>query len=322
MIISITGTPRTGKTSVAKALARRLGWRLVGLNQLAQEKKLYLGYDKARKSRIVDLRKLRAEVTRLSKKHKNLILESHYSHDMPCDIVVILRANPGELRKRMRRAGWPKRKIEENIEAEIMEVVKGEALVKGILVDDKGARFVGEDNYGIWIGKEIIRRHPVSYLLIDQPIWDSLHEKSKGYLVVKAQADSIAELAKALNINLDVLQNTVNFYNEHAAKGQDPAFLKDEHYVVPLKQGPFRALDFSAAQVHLLTTGGLRINSKCNVLDAQGKPVPGLYAAGRNAFAVSAEHYPASGSSLGEGMIFGRIAGKTVAAEKAWDKKA
>jgi 3-oxo-5alpha-steroid 4-dehydrogenase len=196
----------------------------------------------------------------------------------------------------------------------------GEGLVKGILVDDKGTRFVGEDNYGIWIGKEIVRRHPVAFLVIDQPIWDSLHEKSKGFLVVKGKADTIADLAKALNINLDALQNTVDFYNEQAAKGQDPAFSKDEHYLTPLKQGPFRALDFSSAQVHCFTTGGLRINSKANVLDAQGNPVPGLYAVGRNAFAVSAENYPASGSSLGEGMIFGRIAGRTAAADKAWDK--
>jgi adenylate kinase len=128
MIISISGTPKTGKTSVAEALAKKLGWRLVSLNQLAQEKRLYLGYDKARRSRIVDLKKLSAEVRRLSKSQKNLILESHYSHDMPCDVVVILRTNPKELRKRMSRKGWPRRKIEENVEAEIMEVVKSEAL--------------------------------------------------------------------------------------------------------------------------------------------------------------------------------------------------
>jgi adenylate kinase len=128
MIISISGTPKTGKTSIAKELAKKLGWRLVSLNQLAKEKNLYLGYDRSRKSRIVDIKKLRAEVRSLSRSHKNLILESHYSHDMPCDIVVILRTNPGELRKRMKKAGWSRRKTEENVEAEIMEVVREEAL--------------------------------------------------------------------------------------------------------------------------------------------------------------------------------------------------
>ncbi len=143
MIISISGTPKTGKTSVAKALAKKLGWRLVSLNDLAKEKKLYMGYDRARKSRIVDLKKLRAEVRKLCRLHKNLILESHYSHDMPCDVVVILRTNPGELRKRMKKAGWSKKKIEENVEAEIMEVVKGEALEKArkvLEIDTTGRR--------------------------------------------------------------------------------------------------------------------------------------------------------------------------------------
>ncbi len=154
MIISISGTPQTGKTSVAKALAKKLGWRLVSLNQLAKEKKLYLGYDRSRRSRIVDLRRLRSEVSRISKKEKNLILESHYSHDLPCDFVVILRTNPGELRKRMQKSGWPKRKIEENIEAEIMEVVKAEALEKAkrILEIDTTGRKPG------WVAEQIIRK--------------------------------------------------------------------------------------------------------------------------------------------------------------------
>ena len=128
MILSISGTPKTGKTSVAKSLAKKLKWKLVSLNNLAKQKRLYLGYDKSRKSRIVDLKKLRCEVLKIAEKHKNLILESHYSHDMPCDVIVILRTNPGELRRRMRKAGWGKRKTEENIEAEIMEVVREEAL--------------------------------------------------------------------------------------------------------------------------------------------------------------------------------------------------
>jgi len=156
MIISISGTPKTGKTSVAKALAGKLGWELVSLNTLAKEKKLYVGYDRARKSRIVDLKKLRREVLKIAKKQKNLILESHYSHDMPCDVVVILRTNPAELRRRMRRAGWDTRKIEENVEAEIMEVVRNEALEsakKVIEIDTTGAK-------PEWVAEQIAEKLP------------------------------------------------------------------------------------------------------------------------------------------------------------------
>ena len=154
MIISISGTPRTGKTSVAGVLARKLGWTLISLNELARKKNLYLGYDRARKSRIVDVKKLRAEVARISRKEKDLIIESHYSHDMPCDAVVILRTNPAELRKRMRKAGWTKKKTEENVEAEIMEVVKGEAIEKAKLVmeiDTTGRK-------PEWVADQIIKK--------------------------------------------------------------------------------------------------------------------------------------------------------------------
>lgn len=154
MIISVSGTPKTGKTSVAKVLAKKLKWRLVSLNQLAEEKGLYLGYDMSRRSRIVDIPRLRTEIRRLSKISKNMILEAHYSHDMPCDVVVILRTNPGELRRRMRRAGWSRKKIEENIEAEIMEVVKGEAMEKArtvLEIDTTGRK-------PDWVAEQIVRR--------------------------------------------------------------------------------------------------------------------------------------------------------------------
>ena len=154
MIISISGTPKTGKSTVAKALARKLEWKLISLNELAEQKELYLGYDKSRKARIVDIRRLRQEVAKISKSHKNLILEAHYSHDMPCDVVVILRTNPKELRRRMARKGWQKRKIEENIEAEIMEIVKSEAL-------ESAKRVLEIDTTGKkpeWVAEQIVRK--------------------------------------------------------------------------------------------------------------------------------------------------------------------
>jgi len=194
----------------------------------------------------------------------------------------------------------------------------GEALVKGILVDDNGRRYIGEDNYGSWVGKALLQGHPVSYMIVSQAIWDQVPEQGKKHLNLAAQADSIAELAKAANINADLLQNTVDFYNEHAAKGEDPAFSKNEHYVVPLDAGPYYAISYPAADAGFFTTGGLRINGKAQVLDAFGEPVPGLYSAGRNAFAVSAHQYPGSGVSVGEGLIFGRIAGKNAASLEAW----
>ena len=150
MIISISGTPGTGKTEVAKALSERLGWQLVELNKVAEEKGLYAGYDEGRKCKIVDVDGVKKEIENLCKSRRNLILESHYSQDIPCDAVVILRANPGELRRRLMDRGWTRRKIEENIQSEIMEVCKSDALEQGrnvLEIDTTGktARVIAEE---------------------------------------------------------------------------------------------------------------------------------------------------------------------------------
>lgn len=156
VIICISGTPATGKTSVARALAKKLGWKLIELNKLAQEKNLYCGYDRKRKTKIVDIGLLKNEIKKI--KQKNLILESHYSHEFDCDFVIVLRTNPGELRKRMKSKKWEREKIEENIEAEIMEICKTEALDLGrkVIEIDTTGRNPGE------LAKEIIRKinHP------------------------------------------------------------------------------------------------------------------------------------------------------------------
>lgn len=130
MIVSITGTPGTGKTEVARILAEYLQWRFVDLNELAKKKDLLKGYDKKRKCDIVDLRGLGREVKALAEK-ESLVIESHYAHDMPCDMVFVLRASPNELRHRLEKKGWDKEKIEENVMCEIMDVCFQEALEKG-----------------------------------------------------------------------------------------------------------------------------------------------------------------------------------------------
>lgn len=157
MIIAISGTPCTGKTSVAEELGKKLGWKIVHLNNLAEEKNLYCGYDKKRECKIVDLDKIKKELEKITKSEKNLIIESHYAHDMPSDVVVILTCNPAELRKRMQNKGWSGAKIEENVEAEIMEVCKAEALelgrkVTGIDTTEKKPKIIAEE-----INKLLIR---------------------------------------------------------------------------------------------------------------------------------------------------------------------
>jgi len=126
MIIAISGTPATGKTEVARIVAKKLGYEYISLNQLAEEKGLYAGYDDERSCKIVDTKAISKEIKK--RKKENLVVESHYAHDIYSDILIILTCELKELKKRMEKRGWNEKKIIENMDSEIMEVIKTEAL--------------------------------------------------------------------------------------------------------------------------------------------------------------------------------------------------
>ncbi|UCD03079.1 MAG: DUF359 domain-containing protein [Candidatus Aenigmatarchaeota archaeon] len=131
MIVAISGTPGTGKTSSARMLSEITGMELISLNELADRKGLHKGYDDERYCKIVDLKGIVTEIKKLKDAGRNVLIEAHYAHEMPADLVIVLRTNPGEMRKRGREKGWGFEKTEENVLAEIMEECKIESLVKG-----------------------------------------------------------------------------------------------------------------------------------------------------------------------------------------------
>lgn len=128
-VVAITGTPAAGKTTVARLVAKRLEWIVIGLNEIAHERELFTGYDEGRKTHVVDLGRIRKAVSNIEA--RDMIIESHYAHEIGCDVVVVLRASPGEIRERGRKKGWDSNKTEENVMAEIMDVCKQEALERG-----------------------------------------------------------------------------------------------------------------------------------------------------------------------------------------------
>jgi 3-oxo-5alpha-steroid 4-dehydrogenase len=188
--------------------------------------------------------------------------------------------------------------------------------VNGIYVNDRGRRFIGEDNYGEWVGEAIMSSNPAAWLIIDETMLQAASSRAQGLVKALAEkADSIAALAAALRIPSAALEDTVRLYNTFTEKGEDPDFQKAPEYLAGLNTPPFYGLDFSAATVSFFTTGGLTINQKAQVLNSSGQPITGLYAAGRNAASgVIARNYPGSGVSVGDALVFGRIAGRQAAA--------
>jgi adenylate kinase len=123
MLVAITGTPGTGKSSVCTALG--LGY--VDLHRVIEELGFYTGVDPERGSLIADLDRLRDYVLQL-KEQPLLILEGHLAHLLEPEVAIVLRANPLVLAGRLEQKGFPPQKIQENVEAEALDIILVEAV--------------------------------------------------------------------------------------------------------------------------------------------------------------------------------------------------
>ncbi|RRK10232.1 FAD-binding protein [Lactiplantibacillus garii] len=127
------------------------------------------------------------------------------------------------------------------------------------------------------------------------------------------KADSVAELAHQIGVSADKLTETVSDFNFFATHGKDYAFHRDPKSLRALDDGPYYAL--ALRQNMLNTQGGARRNSRTEVLDTTGTPIPHLYEAGELG-ALFVNQY-AGGGNLAELLIFGKIAGENAAVPKA-----
>ncbi|MDC7240788.1 MAG: FAD-dependent oxidoreductase, partial [Spirochaetales bacterium] len=127
----------------------------------------------------------------------------------------------------------------------------------------------------------------------------------KGTIV---RAESPEELAEALGMNH--LADTIARYNELAELGEDLDHFKSSQYLEKL-EGTLYAVKITPS-VFLGTLGGIRINPSCEVVDYDGKAVPGLYAAGAETSGVYSDSYVYfEGGTLGYAYGSGRIAGES-----------
>lgn len=154
MLVAVTGTPGTGKTSSCDVLARR-GYAVVDLDDVARQGGFIVGRDEARGSDEVDVDALRDN---LRVPAKIAFLRSHYAHRMAVDLVVVLRCAPSVLRTRLGARGWPPAKVRENVEAEAIDVITQEAVglhsaVYEIDTTTKAASETAEAILGILRGK-------------------------------------------------------------------------------------------------------------------------------------------------------------------------
>jgi adenylate kinase len=133
-VILITGTPCTGKTTTAKQLAQKLNAQYINLTDYAKTNKLTLAEDKKRKTIIINEDKMQTKLaeTITASNNVNIIIDGHYAVAVtPTNLVTkvfVLRRNPKELKKFMKKCGYSGTKMWENLSAEILDVCLIEAM--------------------------------------------------------------------------------------------------------------------------------------------------------------------------------------------------
>ena len=203
----------------------------------------------------------------------------------------------------------------------------------GIFVNADGRRFTNESQAYDRLGRDVLAAMRDGSVTL--PYW-MIYDDSDGPVPpVKAPnvsmgapeqyvaaglwrtADTLAELAAEIGVPAANLEATVTRFNEFVARGVDEDFGRgDEPYdrafsggappLYAIDRPPFHAAAFGVSD--LGTKGGLRTDAAARVLDAAGRPIPGLYAAGNTMAAPSGEAYPGGGNPIGTSMVFSHLA--------------
>ena len=193
-----------------------------------------------------------------------------------------------------------------------------------ILVSDQGVRFVNEQGSANDI-KAGMEQNEHSYLIMDAASFETYaqtciasHNFTQEQLdqwleangtsnPVFAHADSLEDLAAIVGIPSGALTETVERYNGFVSAGEETDF--GRKVSTAMGDGPYYAVEMNLR--YYATLGGLHINDNMQVLDTDGQPIQGLYAAGEVVGGVVGDIY-APGSLFGWAMTSGHNAGLAV----------
>ena len=130
------------------------------------------------------------------------------------------------------------------------------------------------------------------------------------------KADTLEELAEKMEVPVDTFKATVERYNEMCRLGEDIDFGKRSELLTTIAEPPFYALKWGPALLNV--HGGMLTDTAMRVLDADSRPIPGLYAVGNVAGGLYGVDYPLlwNGNSHSRAITWARAAVADIAARK------
>ncbi|MCP3740064.1 FAD-dependent tricarballylate dehydrogenase TcuA [Rossellomorea sp. BNER] len=208
------------------------------------------------------------------------------------------------------------------------DIFKKHSYPLSIMLNKEGKRFVDEGadfrNYTYAkYGREILKQPGhVAYQIYDSQVRPLLRKEYDLEEATYYKAETLEELVALLPVDEFEFLKTINEYNEAVQEGDYHPTEKDgkgtvgitppkTNWALKIEEGPFYAFPVTCGIT--FSFGGLHVNNRGEVLNKEGNPIPGLYAAGEMIGGIFYHNYP-GGSGLMSGAVFGKLAGVTAAA--------
>ncbi len=194
--------------------------------------------------------------------------------------------------------------VEQGTSMLITESVRGDG---AILVNQEGKRFTNElltrDKVS---AAELEQTGGYAYIIFDQRLRDGLKAIEKYVSTgITVQGDTIEDLADQIDVDPATLAETLDTWNKAVAAKKDAEFERDTGMDNDLSVAPYYAIKIAPGIHH--TMGGVKIDTKAQVIDKSGKPIPGLFAAGEVTGGVHGGNR-LGGNAVADIVIFGGVA--------------
>ncbi|RDV34478.1 FAD-dependent tricarballylate dehydrogenase TcuA [Lysinibacillus capsici] len=213
------------------------------------------------------------------------------------------------------------------------DIYKKSSFPLGLLINNNGNRFVDEGadfrNYTYAkYGREVLKQPGnKAFQVFDSQVRPMLRKEYNLEEATYYKADSLEELAELMSVDKDQFIKTITEYNSAVQEGNFNPTVKDgkgtvgitppkTNWALRLDQAPYYAYPVTCGITFAF--GGLHVDKEGEVLNKEGEPIPGLFAAGEMVGGIFYQNYP-GGSGLMSGAVFGKLAG-TAAAQLAEEK--